>query len=86
MPTPRDAPGPNYAAGRNAIPGYAFPGQRVEVHFVTALPVRTCSHRSLGAYTKGLGARMMFKDVLFLAACIPVLLGISYLGLRKQEK
>jgi CO/xanthine dehydrogenase Mo-binding subunit len=50
MPTPRDAPGPNYAAGRNAIPGYAFPGQSVNVHFVTALPVRTSSHRSLGAF------------------------------------
>ena len=50
MPTPRDAPGPNYAAGRNAIPGYAFPGQQVSVHFITALPVRTSSHRSLGAF------------------------------------
>jgi CO/xanthine dehydrogenase Mo-binding subunit len=51
MPTPRDGGPPNYAAGRNAIPGYKFPGQQVTVHFVTALPVRTSSHRSLGAFT-----------------------------------
>jgi ribosome-dependent ATPase len=43
-------------------------------------------HASLGAYTKGIGAGLMLRDVLFLACCIPVLVGISVLGLRKQEK
>jgi ribosome-dependent ATPase len=43
-------------------------------------------HSGLGAYTKGLGFRMMLGDVIFLSCCIPVLLAVSLLGLRKQEK
>ena len=43
-------------------------------------------HSSLGAYTKGLGPRLMFGDIAFLACCIPVLLAISFVGLKKQEK
>jgi ribosome-dependent ATPase len=49
-------------------------------------PASYYMHSSLGAYTKGLDAGLMLKDVLFLACCIPVLLAISYVGLRKQEK
>jgi ribosome-dependent ATPase len=49
-------------------------------------PATYYMHSSLGAYTKGLGAGLMVKDVLFLACCIPVLLAISCVGLRKQEK
>jgi ribosome-dependent ATPase len=43
-------------------------------------------HSSLGAYTKGLGPGLMLGDLLFLAGCIPVLLAVSWLGLRKQER
>ncbi|XXF75208.1 ribosome-associated ATPase/putative transporter RbbA [Myxococcaceae bacterium GXIMD 01537] len=49
-------------------------------------PASYYMHASLGAYTKGLDARLMVKDVLFLAGCIPVLLALSVIGLRKQEK
>ena len=50
MPTPVDPGGPNFAAARNAIPLYDFPGQKVVSHFVTAMPIRVSSTRSLGAY------------------------------------
>jgi ribosome-dependent ATPase len=43
-------------------------------------------HASLGAYTKGLGFNLMRIDLVFMLCCIPVLLAISWLGLRKQEK
>jgi ribosome-dependent ATPase len=43
-------------------------------------------HSSLGAYTKGLGLDLMLKDMLYLLACIPVLLLVSTFGLKKQEK
>jgi ribosome-dependent ATPase len=43
-------------------------------------------HSSLGAYTKGLGPGLMLGDLVFLAGCIPVLLAVSWLGLRKQER
>jgi ribosome-dependent ATPase len=49
-------------------------------------PASYYMHASVGAFTKGLGYGLLLRDVLFLAACIPVLWGISVLGLRKQEK
>jgi ribosome-dependent ATPase len=49
-------------------------------------PASYYMHSSLGAYTKGISARLMVGDVIFLLCCIPVLLAISLLGLKKQEK
>jgi ribosome-dependent ATPase len=49
-------------------------------------PASYYMHSSLGAYTKGIGVRLMLGDVIFLACSIPVLLAISLLGLKKQEK
>lgn len=49
-------------------------------------PATYYMHSSLGAYTKGLAPRLMVPDLVFLACSIPVLLGISLAGLRKQEK
>jgi ribosome-dependent ATPase len=49
-------------------------------------PASYYMHASLGAYTKGLRFNLMAIDLVFLAACIPVLLAISWLGLRKQER
>ncbi|NRD44380.1 ribosome-associated ATPase/putative transporter RbbA [Corallococcus exiguus] len=49
-------------------------------------PATYYMHASLGAFTKGLGAGLILRDVAFLAVCVPVLLAISVLGLRKQEK
>jgi ribosome-dependent ATPase len=49
-------------------------------------PASYYMHASLGAYTKGLGFHLMRMDLLFMLCCIPVLLAVSWLGLRKQEK
>ena len=49
-------------------------------------PTSYYMHSSLGAYTKGLGLDLMLQDMVYLLACIPVLLAVSTLGLRKQEK
>ena len=49
-------------------------------------PASYYMHSSLGAYTKGLGPRLMISDIVFLACCIPLLFAISVAGLRKQEK
>jgi ribosome-dependent ATPase len=48
-------------------------------------PATYYMHASLGAFTKGLGPRLMAPDLLFLLCCIPVLLAISVAGLKKQE-
>ena len=49
-------------------------------------PASYYMHASLGAYTKGLGMNLLMIDVVFLACCVPVFLGVSVLGLKKQEK
>ena len=49
-------------------------------------PTTYYMHASLGAYTKGLGLDLMLPDIVYLLCCIPVLLLVSYIGLRKQEK
>ena len=49
-------------------------------------PTTYYMHSSVGAYTKGLGPSLMIQDIIFLACCIPILWGISLVGLRKQEK
>ena len=49
-------------------------------------PASYYMHSSLGAYTKGLGPRLMLPDILYMLGCIPVLLLVSVAGLRKQEK
>jgi ribosome-dependent ATPase len=48
-------------------------------------PATYYMHSSLGAYTKGIAPGLMLGDILFLAGCIPVLLAISLIGLKKQE-
>jgi len=49
-------------------------------------PTTYYMHSSLGAYTKGLGLDLMMKDMIYLLCCIPVLLLVSTIGLKKQEK
>jgi ribosome-dependent ATPase len=49
-------------------------------------PASYYMHSSLGVFTKGLGPGLLAGDVVYLACCTPVLLLVSALGLRKQEK
>jgi ribosome-dependent ATPase len=49
-------------------------------------PATYYMHSSLCTYTKGLSPGLMIEDIGVLAVWVPVLLAISFLGLRKQEK
>jgi ribosome-dependent ATPase len=49
-------------------------------------PASYYMHASLGAYTKGLGPALLLRDLVYMICCIPVLLGVSAVGLRKQER
>jgi ABC-type multidrug transport system, ATPase component len=49
-------------------------------------PTTYYMHSSVGAYTKGLSAKLMMPDLMFLACCIPVLWLVAMIGLRKQER
>ena len=52
----------------------------------TIWPTTYYMHSSLGAYTKGLEPHLMTTDLVVLACSIPILLVISMLGLKKQDK
>ncbi|HEX8108443.1 MAG TPA: ribosome-associated ATPase/putative transporter RbbA [Kofleriaceae bacterium] len=52
----------------------------------TIWPTTYYMHSSVGAYTKGLAPHLMTQDLIVLACTIPVLLAISMLGLRKQDR
>jgi ribosome-dependent ATPase len=49
-------------------------------------PASYYMHASLGAYTKGLGPELLVGDILYMLCCIPLLLAVSIIGLRKQER
>jgi ribosome-dependent ATPase len=49
-------------------------------------PASYYMHSSVGVFTKGLSPRLMLGDIIFLACCIPVLLAVSFIGLKKQER
>jgi CO/xanthine dehydrogenase Mo-binding subunit len=54
-------------AGRNSVPGYAFPAYRVVNHRLTVMPLRTSALRSLGAFVN-VFAIESFMDELAAAA------------------
>ncbi|HEV7419053.1 MAG TPA: molybdopterin cofactor-binding domain-containing protein [Mycobacterium sp.] len=54
-------------AGRNSVPGYAFPAYRVVNHRLTVMPLRTSALRSLGAFVN-VFAIESFMDELAVAA------------------
>ena len=49
-------------------------------------PTAYYMHASIGAYTKGLGADLLLRDLIVLACCIPILWAVSAIALNKQEK
>ena len=47
---PVNTPQPAGAADRNAVPYYDFPNQKIVLHYLTEMPLRTSALRTLGAY------------------------------------
>ena len=64
---PANSPQPSGAADRNAVPLYDFPSQKVVLHYITDMPIRTSALRGLGAYGN-VFALESFMDELALAA------------------
>jgi CO/xanthine dehydrogenase Mo-binding subunit len=46
-----NSPQPAGAADRNAVPLYEFPRQRIVLHYLPEMPIRTSALRTLGAYS-----------------------------------
>jgi CO/xanthine dehydrogenase Mo-binding subunit len=72
QPVPRNGGPPNYAADRNAIALYDFPGQRVVTHFITEMPLRVSSTRGLGAYANVFAIESFIDELAQSAGADPV--------------
>ncbi|WIG92811.1 molybdopterin cofactor-binding domain-containing protein [Myxococcus sp. SDU36] len=72
MPIPGNGGPPNYAADRNAIPLYDFPGRKVTTHLVTRMPLRVSSLRGLGAYGNVFAIESFMDELAHAAKVDPV--------------
>lgn len=72
LPVPENAGAPNYAADRNAIALYDFPGHEVLTHFITEMPVRASSTRGLGAYANVFSIESFMDELAHLSKVDPV--------------
>jgi CO/xanthine dehydrogenase Mo-binding subunit len=79
MPLPVNAGGPNYAADRNAIALYDFPGHQVLTHFITEMPLRASSTRGLGAYANVFAIESFMDELAAAAQVDPVEYRLRYL-------
>ena len=72
MPSGRNAGPPNYAADRNAIAAYDFPGQRVVTHFIPTFAARASSTRSLGAFSNVFAVESFMDELALRAGADPI--------------
>ncbi|MBL8701596.1 MAG: xanthine dehydrogenase family protein molybdopterin-binding subunit [Alphaproteobacteria bacterium] len=79
QPTPGNGGPPNYAADRNAIALYEFPGHRVVTHFITEMPVRVSSTRGLGAYGNVFAIESFMDELAHAAGVDPVAYRLRFL-------
>jgi CO/xanthine dehydrogenase Mo-binding subunit len=72
MGIPDNSPQPSGAADRNAVPLYDFPGQKVLLHYITDMPIRTSALRGLGAYGNVFALESFMDEMAFAAGADPV--------------
>jgi nicotinate dehydrogenase subunit B len=72
QPEPRDGGPPNYAAARNGIAPYDFPGHAVRTHFITEMPIRVSSTRGLGAYANVMAIESFMDELADAAGVDPL--------------
>ena len=72
QPVPENGGPPNYSADRNAIAYYELPGQRVVTHFITEMPLRVSSTRSLGAYANIFAIESFMDELAHAAGADPL--------------
>ena len=79
LPTPVNGGPPNYAADRNAIAIYEFPGHTVNTHFLTNFAARASSTRGLGAYANVFSIESFMDELAHRAKADPVEYRLRYL-------
>jgi nicotinate dehydrogenase subunit B len=79
QPIPVDGGPPNYLAARNAIALYDFPGQKVVSHFITEMPLRVSSTRSLGACPNVFAVESFIDELAHAAGVDPLAYRLRFL-------
>ena len=74
-----DLPMPAGGAGRNSIPLYDFPNQRVVSNYIEAMPVRTSALRSLGAFANVFALESFMDELAAAADADPVQFRLRHL-------
>jgi nicotinate dehydrogenase subunit B len=72
MGVPNNSPQPSGAADRNAVPLYDFPSQKVFLHYITDMPLRTSALRGLGAYANVFALESFIDELAYSAGADPV--------------
>jgi CO/xanthine dehydrogenase Mo-binding subunit len=70
--TPANSPQPAGAADRNAVPLYDFPMQKVLLHYLTDMPLRTSALRTLGAYANVFALESFMDETALAVGADPV--------------
>ncbi|HXF66305.1 MAG TPA: molybdopterin cofactor-binding domain-containing protein [Burkholderiales bacterium] len=65
-------PAPPNQAERNAVPLYDFPGQRIVLHYINDMPIRTSALRTLGAYANVFALESFMDEAAAAAGADPV--------------
>jgi nicotinate dehydrogenase subunit B len=79
QPVPGNGGAPAYAADRNAIALYEFPGHKVVTHFITEMPLRVSATRGLGAYGNVFAIESFIDELAHMAGADPVEYRLRYL-------
>ncbi len=69
---PANIPQPAGGADRNAVPLYDFPSQKIVLHYLTDMPLRTSALRTLGAYANVFALESFIDELAAAAGIDPV--------------
>jgi CO/xanthine dehydrogenase Mo-binding subunit len=67
-----NSPQPSGAADRNAVPLYEFPSQKIVLHYLPEMPIRTSALRTLGAYANVFALESFMDELAVQAGVDPV--------------
>jgi CO/xanthine dehydrogenase Mo-binding subunit len=75
----RNSPQPSGAADRNAVPLYDFPQQKIVLHYLPEMPIRTSALRTLGAYSNVYALESFMDEVAARAGADPVAFRLKHM-------
>jgi CO/xanthine dehydrogenase Mo-binding subunit len=74
-----NSPQPSGAADRNAVPLYDFPSQRIVLHYLPVMPIRTSALRTLGAYANVYALESFIDELAAHAGADPVAFRLKHM-------